>query len=254
MSWAARRRFIILLILGIVIAAFLTIVLIATLYKTPTCTDGVQNQNELGIDCGGPCVYLCSSQEQPPTVLFTEVLQNIVGRTDVVAMVENKNTNAAAKHVPYRITLYGVNQTFIQEVDGTLDLPPGTTVPVYVPNIASGKQKVTQAFLDVDASAPRWFIMFSDSRAVPTVSNTMKNGTASEPRIDALLTNPGATSMANVQAIVLVYDARKNIIAASQTIVPTIPGQGQAVATFTWNSAFSRTPALIEVVPIIPLP
>ena len=72
MSWAARRRFFILLILGAVVAAFIAILSIATLYKSPTCTDGVENQGEAGIDCGGPCSFLCTDLQHPPTVLFTK--------------------------------------------------------------------------------------------------------------------------------------------------------------------------------------
>ena len=254
MSWAARRRLIILTIIGVVVAAFLAVVLIATFYKTPTCSDSIQNQNENGIDCGGPCPYLCTAQEQPPTILFTQVLRNAEGRIDVVAMVENKNPNAAAKNIPYQISLYGVGHVLVQEANGTLDLPPGATEPVYVPGIASGNQKVLSAFLTIDASAPQWFTFVPDTRIVPVVLNTTESGTASAPRIEATLANPSATALTNVQTIVLVYDTKKNIIAASQTVVPALPGQGQATATFTWNEPFSGIPALIEVMPIIPLP
>ncbi|MCX6786807.1 MAG: hypothetical protein NTU85_03295 [Candidatus Kaiserbacteria bacterium] len=254
MSWAARRRFIILLIVSIVIAAFLAILLIATLYKTPSCTDGVKNQNEAGIDCGGPCSQLCTSQVQPPVVLFTKVLRNADGRTDVIALVENKNANAAAKDIPYNVTLYGVNNILIKKVSGTLDLPPRETEPVYISGIASGKQKVISAFLEIDASTSQWFTMAANSRIMPTVLNTTKGGTASEPRIEAILANPSVVTMTNVQAVVLVFNARKEVIAASRTVIPSIPGQGQASATFTWNNPFPSVPALIEVLPIIPLP
>ncbi|MFH1178442.1 MAG: hypothetical protein V1711_01825 [bacterium] len=261
MSWAARRRFIILLIIGIVVVAFLAIVLITALYKTPSCTDGVQNQSEAGIDCGGPCAYLCTAQVQQPVVLFTKVLKNADGRVDVIALVENKNTNAAAKNVPYNITFYGADQIFIQKVSGTLDFPPNTAIPVFVPGISSGlpagqagKQKVTSAFLEITASAQQWFATTDDPRIVPIVLNAIKGGTTSEPRIEAILENPGVTILNNVQVIVIVYNDKKEIIAASKTIVPTIMGQGQAVATFTWNSAFASLPTLIEVLPIILLP
>jgi len=254
MSWAARRRFIILLIIGAVVAAFLAVVLIATLYKTPTCTDGIQNQEEQGIDCGGPCPYLCTALEQPPVVLFTKVLRNADGRTDVIAMVENKNANAAAKNVPYTITLYGVGNVFIQKVDGTLDLPPRTTEPVYVSGVVSGNQKVTSAFLDINSSSPQWYFMPSDLRVVPTVLDTSRSSTVSGSRIDATLSNPSVTPLVNVEAIIFVYNANKDVIAASRTIVPSIASQGQATATFTWNNSFSGMPALIMVVPIIPLP
>lgn len=253
MSWAARRRFIILLIIGAIAVAFLVVVSIASFYKTPSCTDRTQNQGEDGIDCGGPCSYLCREQQQPPTVLFTKAIKNGEERVDVIALIENKNPNAAAKDVPYTITLYGTGQALVQKVTGTLDLPPHASVPVFVPGISSGKQKVVNAFLNIDASAPRWFSMPVDTRIVPTVFNTIQSGATTTPRIEAILTNPGLVSINNVQAIVLVHNDKKEVIAASATIVPIIQAHGQATATFSWNEPFSSIPAVIEVMPIIPL-
>jgi len=254
MNWAARRRFVILLIIGAVVVAFAATVLIATFSETPTCSDGVQNQDETGVDCGGSCAYLCVADTLPPTVLFTQAFANGVGGTDVVASVENKNAGAAAKDVPYRVTLYGVGQSLIQEVTGTLDLPPSTSVPVYVPGIASGKQTVTQAFLTIDPSSPKWYALTAAQRSVPGVSNITLGGTTAAPRVEAVLTNSTVNIFTNVRVIVLVHDAQKDVIAASQTIVSLIPAQGQAAATFTWSRAFSDTPTSIEVVPVIPLP
>src|SRR3989344_1263580 len=97
MSWAARRRFFILLIVGAVAVAFLTTIGIAIFYNAPSCTDNKQNQDEAGVDCGGACSYLCIEQQLPPTVLFTKAIKNGDGRVDVVALIENKNSSAAAK-------------------------------------------------------------------------------------------------------------------------------------------------------------
>lgn len=255
MSWAARRRFFILLSIGAIFAAFFAVVFIATLYKTPSCTDSIQNQNEEGVDCGGLCSYLCTAAEQPPTVLFTQAFTDTsTGRTVVIASIENKNNTAAAKGVPYRVIVYGMGQTLIQSIAGTLDLPPGATQTVFISNILSGKQKVISAFLDIDASAIKWFTMTSDPRIMPGVANTIQSGSVDTPRIDAVLSNESISTLTNVQVAVLVRDANKDVIAASGTVVPVIYGQSTATATFTWNSAFSSTPASIEVVPIIPLP
>jgi hypothetical protein len=254
MSWAARRQFFILLVVGLVVVAFLAVILIATFKKTPSCTDGVQNQGEVGIDCGGPCPYLCTAEVQPPTVLFTKALTNNAGRTDVAASIENKNATAAARNVPYSITLYGSGQVLIQEVTGTLDLPPGATQTIFIPGITSGKQPVVNAFLSIASSSPEWFTMATDPRIMPSVSNTTLSGSASAPRIDAVLANGSITPLTNVQVVVLVRDIHNDVIAASETVVPVIPAQGQATATFTWNSAFPGVPVSIEVVPVIPLP
>jgi hypothetical protein len=255
MSWAARRRLLILITLGAIVAAFIAIVSIATLYKAPSCTDGVQNQNEAGSDCGGSCAYLCVAQEHAPTVLFTQAFtDNTTGRTIVVASIENKNIDAAAKNVPYRVTVYGAQQTLIQSISGTIDLPPGATVTVFIPGIASGKQTAMSAFLDIDNPSIKWVTMTADPRIVPGVSNTVQGGSMDAPRIDATLVNGSVSVLANVQVVVLVRDARSNVIAASGTVVPSIPAQGNATATFTWNTVFPGVPASIEVVPIIPLP
>jgi len=254
MSWASRRRFIILTSIGAVVVAFLTIIGTTVFYKTPSCSDGVQNQGEAGIDCGGPCQYLCVEQQRSPTVLFTKVISSGAGRTDVVATIQNINATAAARNVPYTLTLYGANQAFLQDISGTLDLPPASTIPIFIPGIASENEKITKIFLTIAPSAPQWFTMTSNPSVKPVVTNTILSGTETSPRIQAILSNASITKLTNIQVIVFVHDAAGEVIAASATVLSTIPAQGQATATFTWNTAFPSVPAQIEVIPVIPLP
>lgn len=254
MSWAAQRRLFILLILGAVILAFVAVVAIAALYETPSCSDGVQNQGETGVDCGGSCAYLCTAAQEPPTVLFTQALSSAAGRVDIIASVENKNAGAAAKNIPYRISLFDARQTLIKEVSGTLDLPPGATVPVFVPGVASGGQEVATAFLSIAPGAPKWYALAAGARSVPIVSSAKQGGTLSAPRVEAVLTNPTTSPINGVRAIVMVRGKEGNVIAASETLISSIPAEGQATAIFTWNEAFGDTPAAIEVAPIVPLP
>lgn len=255
MSWAAQRRFFILLLLGLLLGAFALVVGYVTFHRAPSCSDGIQDGGEQGVDCGGPCPYLCTALEQPPTVLYTTVLPGArSGLVDVVAEIENKNTMAAAKAVPYSVSLYGTDHSFLQEVSGSVDLPPGATEPVFVPNIAVGKQTAAQAFLTIASSAPRWYSVPADPRMLPQVSNTMLSGSTDAPQVTALLANPSTAVLMDVPLDVLVTDAQGNVIAASRTVVPTIAGGGSAQATFTWNQAFSGEPSAIQVVPVVPLP
>lgn len=253
MSWAARRRFLILFGIGAITVAFVVVVLIATFTEAPSCGDGARNQGEEGVDCGGPCPYLCTAQLQPPTVLFTRALSNGADRTDIIALVENKNPSAAAKDVPYDVQV-STGKFILKEVSGTLDLPPGATVPVFIPGIFSGKQKAATAFLTIAQSSPRWFSMSADARVVPRVSDTRQTGSADSPRIEATLTNPDAVALANVRAVVIVRNAQSDVIAASETVVPGLRPFGSATAVFTWNNAFPDEPASIEVTPIVSLP
>ena len=254
MGWAVRRRFFILLLVGGVLVAFIAVVLISVFTKTPSCFDGIQNQDEEGIDCGGSCQYLCTDLQRPPTVLFTKTISNGAGRTDVVASVENVNATAAAKSVPYTVTIYGDKQVFVQEVTGTLDLPPSSTVPVFISGVSTGNQKVLHAFLAIASSSPQWFSMTNNQNVKPVVSNSTLGGATTTPRVDAILSNASVVTLSDVPIIIFVHDEQGEIIAASKTILPTIPAQGQATATFTWGFPFVRSPAAIEVIPVAVLP
>lgn len=254
MSWATRRRLLILSIVGAICVAFFSVVFVTVFYKTPSCTDSMRNQDESGIDCGGSCAYLCTEEVRPLVVLFTKAVSSGDDRTDVVALIENKNATAAARNVPYSITLYGERQSLIQRIEGVLDVPPRSTMPLYIPGILSGKQKVANVFLDIDPASSRWFSMIDDRRIMPIVSNTVLNDESEMPRIESVLLNSSTAVLSNTKTIVLVHGQNGNVIAASQTVVPVIPAQGQATAVFTWNSAFPEKPTSIEVVPIIPLP
>src|SRR3989344_5012082 len=182
MHLAARRRFFIFSIFGPVLAVALT----ATFYEAPSCRDNTQNQGEQGVDCGGPCALLCNALLEPPTVLYTHALES-AGRVDVIASVENKNREAAAKAVPYTLTLYGADLIVLKEVRGSLDLPPGATVPVYVPNAGVGGHTVASAFLTIDPDLVRWYRLAEDPRTLPKVTATVLGGASAAPRVTAIL-------------------------------------------------------------------
>lgn len=251
MSWASRRRLIIFAIVVVVLAVPAALIFATVFHRAPTCNDRIQNQGESGVDCGGPCPYLCTADEQAPTVLFTKAFPGRVGATDVVAFVENKNPDAAARKVPYTVALYGAGNAFIQKVTGTFDLPPGATVPVFVPAISSGRQAVTAAFLSIDASQVRWYTA-RDTRILPKVSDTKLSGTADAPRIEATLSNDTAQPITDVTVVVVVRDTNDNVVGASKTIVPSVPAQGTKTVTFTWNAPFGGSPATIQVLPEVP--
>ncbi len=243
MSWATQRRLIIISILSSIAVAIVAVFFITSLNHTSSCAGNGQNKEE---GCRGPL-------GMAPTVLFTKAIPNGVGRTDVIAEVENKNIAVAAKAVPYTISIYGSNNIFLRKVHGTIDLPPSSTIAIFVPGVASATHIVSSVFLSIDTPV-QWYRFTNDTRIIPVVSNTTRGGTTDNPIIHATFTNKDTTPLTNVRAIVMVRDTSGNIIAASKTILPTISGQGTAVATFTWNGSFVSTPATIEVVPIIPLP
>ena len=252
MTWAGQRRFVIGGILLVLAAALIAVTVIATVYKTPTCSDNIQNQGEQGVDCGGPCAKLCSSQVSQPVVRFTQAVVAGPGRTDVIAYIDNPNVSAAARGVKYDITLYDTSHVIAATgISGTIDLPPGASVPIFVPNVPV-KVPIAAAFTALDTSAAAWRTG-PDTRLLPSVGSPVIAGTPTAPRITVSLGNSSVTPMENVRVIATVFDVTGNVIAATQTVVPTIPAQGSAIASFNWMQPFSAAVGRIDVVPLIPL-
>ncbi len=252
MSWASSRRTLILVVIFSVVAAIAAVTLIATFYQTPSCNDGKRNQNEEGVDCGGACARVCAFNAVSPVVSFVRDVKGLGGRTDIVAYVENPNGLAAAKDAPFSIEVYDEERTLIATKQGTVDLPPGSGVPLYFSNVYAGGAVVAQVFLQFDTASLDWY-SYTDTRIVPRVSD-IESVEASTPRVRATLRNPSVEMLRDVLVIATVFDAEGNAIAATQTVVSEIPPQGSAPALFTFGAPFSAQAARIDVRPVVPLP
>lgn len=252
MSWASTRRTLILSSIFSVIAAIFAVVLIATLYETPSCNDEKQNQDEAGVDCGGVCEQVCTLSVLPPVVQFVKDVPGPGNRVDVVAYVENKNGDSAARSISYEIEMFGENQELLAKKGGTVDLPPGTGIPIYIQNVYVGGAPVAQVFMTFDESASPWY-QYTGRYSIPRVEDIQTSGTDAEPKVTATIKNPTAEVLRGIKVIATVFNEDNNAIAASQTILPEITAEGSATATFTWSEPFIGSAARIDVRPIMPI-
>lgn len=250
-SWAARRRAIVIIILAIFVSAGILFLHRTITYRAQTCTDGIKDQNETGIDCGGVCTYLCPSQIQQPVVQFVRAIPNGGGRTDIIAYVENPNSSSAVSNAPYTIDMYGQEGTVIATRSGLVTLAPHVITPIYIPGVAYGPVKIVNAFLSFDTNKMHWFKRTTPRQLLPFSNIRVTQGTV--PHINATITNPSTTIYRNLKVVISVFDSSNNIIAVSQTIVPELYGLGAAPLTFTWSSPFSKPPVREDLFYIVAL-
>jgi hypothetical protein len=250
MDWAHRRRLIVIAtIVGIVVAFFLVLGF-AIFYKTPTCTDNTMNGDETGIDCGGSCSTVCSAEAQAARVRFARTLTQS-GRTDLIAYIDNPNTNAYAKDARLAVDIYRQDGHVVQK-HLTVSIPAKGSTPVYIPNIAGAA--VQQVFVSFDQGYPIWIKGSGWDKDPARASVQTVESADSQPRITAAVANDTAYPKSQVPFTATVFAADGTVIAASQTIVPYIPPQGNAQAVFTWNEPFTQPYARIEIIPLLALP
>lgn len=249
-QWARSRR---LTVIGVLIAAaiaFIAVLGFAIFYKTPTCTDSKMDGDERGIDCGGSCTTVCSADAQKASVRFARVLQQS-GRTDLIAYIDNPNTNAYARNAELLVDIYR-EDGHVLERHVLLPLPANVATPLFLPGIANAS--VQQVFVSFASDSPMWIQGTGANEALPKASNIVVSNADSQPRITATISNPIAYPERSVPLVATVFNADGTVIAASQTVVPLVPAQGSVQAVFTWNEAFAEPYARIEITPLLALP
>jgi len=248
-SWSTRRQltyffgFFAVLIAGAAFAA-------ALLWPRASCQDGRRNQNELGIDCGGPpvggCPAVCANEALPMRALWARVLTLGVGSYDLVGFVNNPNPDLRATRLPYEIKFFDQANSLINSVHGNFSLWPQESLPIFVPNINVGRRIPARAYLGF-TGAPRWERSSSSLSVLTITDDNFVN--APTPVLKARLTNNSLNPVAKISVVVLLSDVEHNTFAASSTFVERLEPNGTADISFTWPSPFTNPPAFTDFYP-----
>jgi len=246
MSWSSRRK---LIYIGSIIIIFLLIVILPIVihfYKAPTCFDGKQNQDELGVDCGGGCTLLCPAQYAPLNIQWSRFSKVDDGVYNVLAYIENPNIDAGANNLNYVFRLYDKDGILLKERYGQTFAPSDKVLVVFEPELQTGYQ--------IPARVDFSFI----SQAVWLKQNSMENGLSisqsvmsridSTPRLTTLISNKTINQIKNIEAIGIVYNADGNTVAFSRTVIASIDGKGSTEINFNWPKPFTDTYTRTEIV------
>jgi len=106
----------------------------------PNCFDGIKNQNEEEIDCGGSCQPCELIYIKEIEVLSTKAILNQNNFYDVFAQIKNLNQNYGSGHVAYEFELYDLQNNLIAQRSGSTFIIPGQTKYLIQTKIESDKQ------------------------------------------------------------------------------------------------------------------
>jgi len=251
MSWASRRKSIFTGALALLVLVFLSIPLYSYLTRNPTCTDGKQNGDELGVDCGGSCDTLCPSQAREMIVHWSRAFEVGDGIVDALAYVENPNVLAGSENVIYRFKLYDENNILITEKFGKTFILPGEQIAVFEPALRTGERIPKYAFFEF-APDIQW-VRVKKGQNVPELSISEQNITDLEtkPRLSAVISNNSTIPASKVEVVVIIYDIDDNAIAVSSTLVEEIAKYSEKTISFSWRHPFDALPARIDIIPRI---
>lgn len=252
MNWSVQKQTLYIALAIVVVGTIVGVPVYFKFFKkVPNCTDGILNQDEKQVDCGGVCAKLCADEAKMPIVSFERLFKSAKGVYSVVAMVENINREAFSKEVGYIFNLYDENNVLLVQKQGKTRILPAREFPVFEYGLYTGERipkKVTFSFLgDFD-----WTRGVVDAPKIDVLGEKVfeKDGL---PRIEASLINREVYRLEKFPVYALIYDAEGNLFAASQTYVELLPAKGEVKVVFGWNDRFEKEPSKIDIIPEPPV-
>ncbi len=251
MPWALKRQ----ILYSIIVIAFISGIGYWITYpyfnKAPTCTDGVQNGTETGVDCGGSCVIACTLQVDQISILWSRAFQVVPGRYNALAYLENHNENTAIYKIKYRFRFADKDNLYIGKREGETYIPPKGKFAVFEPAIDVGNSipvYTTFEFTEV----PTWIKVSKQQvdQLKVYVSNIKLENENTEPKMSALVKNDSLFRIPEVSFVAILYDTLGNAVSASHTYLDVLQGEASADISFTWREPITSKIVEKEIIPM----
>jgi hypothetical protein len=206
-------------------------------YKAPTCSDGRKNGDETGVDCGGSCKNLCTSDTLNPVVLWSKIF-NVSGDVyTAVAYIENPNTNSLNLKAKYQFSIYGEDGRIIITKDGETSIPKGKKFAVFESGLVIKNSKPKTADFKFLSFEPWQKDMTKDPDIDVKYSSLIS--TTTTPRVTGTISNNSLESIHSLELAVFVLDGNENVVAASNTFVDNLVKRTTQDFVFTWPKPFN---------------
>jgi len=189
----------------------------------PSCTDGVQNGGEEGVDCGATsCGLLCPVAVLPLEVKETQLLKAGNG-FDVLAHIENPNPLYGASRVDYTMTVTDAAGSVLVTRRGNTYVNPAQPRYMVFPLLGvTGTPK--NAELQIDVAQVEWSALTVDAKGDIQfgVRNEVLSPASESLRFEAAVLNRSKFDFDTVDVTVLLKDGSGTVVGAGSTVQHTL--------------------------------
>lgn len=256
-AWRQTRKLIFITIIIFIILGFSSYLIYPYFNKPATCFDNKENGDEKGVDCGGSCKLVCTTNVIPLNVKTTKAVFISDGIYDLVALIENRNEdkNTQDGSIDYIFDIYDKSGSIIKTISGSTTIPLGQTFPIIIQNVPiviSGSNDITKVvFTIIDNKS--WIEADSTYASIFfKVTNTdFKQNLNNISQLKISVKNLSRAYFRNVPVKVLLYDSNNNIIATNETLLKEISGASSKDLFFTWRIPLNIEDPKIEVYSVV---
>ena len=210
-----------LLFIGAIVAIIAIVIGAGYFFMGPqaTCMDGILNQGEEKIDCGGPCAA-CAVIRYDDIEVIAYHSFSFEGMYDAMAQVRNPNPRHGTRSFSYTFHFFNAGQQEIGTRAGRTYILAGQTRYIVENNISLNE---APAFVTLSVDAPGiWEEQkyLTGQVVIPVFSKKYEKMPALDPgfaKVSGVLENHTSYTFASVDVQVVLVDATKRPIAVGKT-------------------------------------
>ena len=197
----------------------------------PSCSDGIQNQGEVGVDCGDPCSP-CSWQLQDDLeIISTKAIPTQNNYVDLVAKIKNPNSDFGAKSFSYIFKLYDSQNNLIASKEGVSYILPLETTNIIEQKILVDYDIVSVEFMVTEVD---WQELIDYEEPEFLIRNIDFNQDENLTRAYGALENRSNYDFNTVNIWVVLLDESSNTIGLGKTELKTILSNESRYFEFSW--------------------
>lgn len=175
-----------------------------------TCYDGVKNQGEKGVDCGGPCPP-CELKEKI-TIQSLNYLINVNQTLDIIAKIENTEKTLGLKNLKYQFLIYDLNGVLKDTINGETILFPAELR--YIAKLGYPIRGFTLGKVEFKILEPKVTDWLSLSTSSIKISSYNQKVILDNNKLKATLSlyNSSSTYYKKLEIIVFVYGENRKLL------------------------------------------
>lgn len=201
-----------------------------------SCFDGIQNQEEEGIDCGGVCAAGCVVTGESLQVLWARSFQSGEGVYDLAAKIQNPNPEIGAGSFDYEFKVYGAGGKIIATRAGSSYILPGESRYIVEPVLRFDAAPVRTSF---SVSEPVWA-----KSKLGTIELAVKNrdykvsapGSITFSEATGTVVNNSDFDFDKTEVLVVLLDKRGNALAVNKTEIRALKAKEERFFKVSWFS------------------
>ncbi|RME59976.1 hypothetical protein D6779_03060 [Candidatus Parcubacteria bacterium] len=188
----------------------------------PTCFDGIKNQGEEDVDCGGPCELQCYLRGIQDIRLDSEIRAFYLAKdaSAVLARIQNPNAAVAAPHFAYTLSIYDRAGSIVRRVTGDSFIYAGEVKYLFVPRVPIAANYVSKVDFHVDKV--EWAPQEEFPRPAVEVKQFRTTKDARGTWVDGELVSEDVKTIAEIQVLAIFRGKFGQRTGASFTVVKNL--------------------------------